>query len=75
MATSVRLHPDMEKRLDDLAAFTGRSKAFYIREMIESSIEDMEDYYRAVEISAKIRRGDEKVYSLEQVGRELGLAR
>jgi RHH-type transcriptional regulator, rel operon repressor / antitoxin RelB len=73
MATSVRLSAETETRLNQLAISTGRSKAYYIREMIESSIEDMEDYYRAVEISAKIRRGEEKVYSLEEVEARLGL--
>ncbi len=75
MATSVRLNPDTEKRLDNLAAMTGRTKAYYIREMIESSIEDMEDYYRAVAISERIRKGQERVYSLDEVERELGLDR
>jgi RHH-type transcriptional regulator, rel operon repressor / antitoxin RelB len=75
MATSVRLNPETEKRLDNLAAMTGRTKAYYIREMIESSIEDMEDYYRAVAISERVRKGEEAVYSLLEVKRELGLDR
>jgi RHH-type transcriptional regulator, rel operon repressor / antitoxin RelB len=75
MATSVRLKPETEKRLDNLAAMTGRTKAYYIREMIETSIEDMEDYYRAVAISERIQKGEEAVYSLDEVKRELGLDR
>ena len=34
MATSVRLKPDVEARLDALAKQTGRTKAYYIRERI-----------------------------------------
>ena len=34
--TSVRLDPSIESRLDQLAAATGRSKAFYLRELAAS---------------------------------------
>ena len=45
MATSIRLAPETEQRLDYLASQTGRTKAFYLREIIEQGIEEMEDYY------------------------------
>jgi len=73
MPTSVRFEPDIEARLDALARRTGRTKAFYLREMAERYLEDMEDYYIAVEISERIRRGEERVYSSAEVRRELGL--
>ena len=44
MPTSIRLEPEIERRLDFLAASTGRSKAYYLRRIIERGIEDMEDY-------------------------------
>ena len=44
MATSIQLDPDIERRLDFLASQTGHTKAFYLREMIEKGIQDMEDY-------------------------------
>lgn len=74
MATSVRLAPETEKRLDTLAARTGRTKAYYLREIIERGIEDMEDYYLASEVLESVRKGEEKVYSLDEVERRLGLA-
>ena len=43
MATSVRLNQDTEQRLDYLASHTGRTKAYYLREIIEQGIEEMED--------------------------------
>jgi RHH-type transcriptional regulator, rel operon repressor / antitoxin RelB len=73
VATSIRLNPETEKRLDDLAAMTGRTKAYYIREMIESSIDDLEAAYRADATIERIRKGEEKVHSLEDVERRLGL--
>ncbi|MEW9806994.1 type II toxin-antitoxin system RelB family antitoxin [Mesorhizobium marinum] len=71
MPTSVRLSEETEKRLDALAARTGRSKAFYLREMIESGIEDLEDYYLATEVMERIKRGEEKVMSSEEFWRGL----
>ena len=35
MATSIQLTPDTEQRLDLLVSQTGRSKVFYMRELIE----------------------------------------
>lgn len=73
MPTSIRLEPDIEARLDALAQRTGRTKAYYLRELINNGLEDLEDYYDAVEISERIRRGEEKTYPLAEVIRELGL--
>ncbi len=73
MATSVRLSPEIEKRLDLLAAQTGRTKAFYLREMIEKGLEDLEDYYLAAETLARVRKGEEKVHSAAAVREDLGL--
>lgn len=74
MATSIRLAPEIEQRLDFLASNTGRSKAYYLREIIENGIEDMEDYYLAAEVVERVRKGEEHVFSLDEVERELGLA-
>ena len=41
--TSVRLSPEMETRLDRLAKGTGRTRAYYLRELIEQGIDDLED--------------------------------
>ena len=73
MTTSIQLHPDIERRLDFLASETGRPKAFYIREMIEQGLEDIEDYYLAAEVLQRVRAGDETVHSDADVRKELGL--
>ena len=44
MATSIRLAPETERRLDFLASRTGRTKAFYLREISERGLDDIEDY-------------------------------
>lgn len=73
MPTSIRLEPEIEARLDALAARTGRTKAYYLRELITNGLDDLEDYYTAVEISERIRRGEETTRPLEEVIRDLGL--
>jgi len=73
MATSIRLAPEIEARLDRLASSTGRSKAYYLREIITQGIEDMEDYYLAAEVLERVRKGQEPVYSADEVRRNLGL--
>ncbi len=73
MATSVRLDTQIEQRLDTLAKQTGRTKAYYLREMIERGIEEMEDYYLAAEVLERVRKGQEKVHSAAEVRKDLGL--
>lgn len=73
MPTSIRLEPEVEARLDALAAKTGRTKAFYLRQLIEDGLDDIEDYYLAQATLERIRRGEERTYPLEQVMRDLGL--
>ena len=73
MPTSVRLDPVVEARLDHLAVLTGRSKAFYLRELIEAGIDDLEDAYMGAAVLERIRSGKEQTHSLNDVMTELGL--
>ena len=73
MATSIRLSPDLGDRLDRLAAKTGRSKAFYLRQIIGNGISEMEDYYLAADVLERIRKGQEKTHSAASVRKDLGL--
>ncbi len=67
MATSIRLASETERRLDFLASRTGRTKAFYLRELIERGLEDLEDYYLAADVLERVRKGTERVYSGSEV--------
>jgi RHH-type rel operon transcriptional repressor/antitoxin RelB len=73
MPVSIRLAPDIEHRLNQLAAQTGRAKSYYLRELIESGLDDLEDYYLADSAMERIRRGQETLLDPEQVRKELGL--
>lgn len=52
---AVRLSSDTERRLDALAARTGRTKTFYAREAIEAHLDDLEDFYLAEERLRRFR--------------------
>ena len=75
MVITVELDRDTDQRLEELAARTGKSKAEHAAEILKYGMEDVEDYYAAVEVSGRIARGEEKVYSLEEVMRDLGVDR
>ena len=47
MAASIRLDSAAEQRLDHFAAVTGRTKAYYLSELIANGLDDLEDDYLA----------------------------
>jgi RHH-type transcriptional regulator, rel operon repressor / antitoxin RelB len=68
---SIRLDPEIERRLNELARRTGRTKSYYARELIESNIEDLEDRYLA---EARLEKRRPPLTS-RQVRKELSLER
>lgn len=73
MTITVRLPDDLQHRLDHLALQTGRAKSYYVKAALESYMEDLEDILLANAVLERVRAGKEKVYSLEEVERELNL--
>jgi len=45
MSTSIRLNKSEEGRLDKLVQKTGRTKAFYLQELVERGLQALEDCY------------------------------
>ena len=72
MTVSIRLDPQIEQRLDHLAAQTGRAKSYYLRELIEGGLEDLEDFYLADAAMERVRRGSEKLLDASQVRKDVG---
>ena len=66
---AIRLDSELERRLTLLAKKTGRTKTFYAREAIEQHLEDLEDYYLAIEVLQDPGR----IYTAEEAKRELGI--
>jgi RHH-type rel operon transcriptional repressor/antitoxin RelB len=71
--TAIRLPDETYERLQALAARTGRTATFYIRQAIEEHLEDLEDIYMAEQVLEKLARGETRTYALEEVERKLGL--
>ena len=63
---ALRLPPEIEERLDELARKTGRSKSFYAREAILQHLEDLEDIYLA---ERRLARKGQRI-SLEELEAE-----
>ena len=57
MTTAIPLTDEAEQRIEFLVSQTGRSKAYYLREIIERGLEDLEDYYLAAEVLQRVRSG------------------
>jgi RHH-type rel operon transcriptional repressor/antitoxin RelB len=73
MTTSIRIDRTLEQQLHRLAERTGRTKAYFLREMIESMLEDLEDYYLASATMENVHKDKENVYSALDVKKGLGL--
>lgn len=66
---AVRLPIDVEKKLDQLAARTHRTKSYYVRKAIEEFLEDEADYMLAME---RIQKNNPRI-SLDELEKKLGL--
>jgi RHH-type rel operon transcriptional repressor/antitoxin RelB len=74
MPISLRLPPDVEARLTNLAKITGRSKTYYATEAICAHLDDLEDLYLAEKELEEVRAGRSRIFTLDEVEQELGLA-
>jgi len=73
VAISVRLSPEDEGRLEQLAARTGRSKTFYIREAIHEHLDDLEERYWADRVIREWEETGKKSRPADEAWAELGL--
>jgi RHH-type transcriptional regulator, rel operon repressor / antitoxin RelB len=70
---ALRLPPEIEARLDELAKRTGRSKSFYARQAILEHLDDLEDIYVAEQRLEEYRRGDSETVSLAELMARYGM--
>ena len=70
---TVSLDPEIERRIGRLVARSGRAQAFFLRELVERSLDDVEDCCCAEAASERIRRGEAQTIPWEQLKKELGL--
>ena len=60
-----RADDELDARLARLAQLTGRTKTFYVRQAVESQIEDLEDIYLADQVMSRLEDGSEATYDLD----------
>ena len=75
MTVTVRLTAEEETRLDALARRTGRTKSFYVRQAIQSHLEDLEDAYAADEALKLFEESGEAARPLTELLAEHGLGK
>ncbi len=66
MPITVRLGESVEKRLDELAKLTGRTKTYYIRKALEEKLDELEDLYVTEQ---RLEQPEGTRWSLEQLER------
>jgi RHH-type rel operon transcriptional repressor/antitoxin RelB len=73
MAISIQLPGDIEARLQNLAARTGRSKTDYITEAVLEHLDDLEDLYLAERELEAVRAGTSSTTPLADVMKRYGM--
>ena len=73
MTYSIRLPHEIEKRLENLSAQTGRRKSFYVKEAILEHLDDIEDIYLAEKRLERIRSGRTQTVPIQEVMKRYGM--
>jgi predicted DNA-binding protein len=73
MTLTVRLPVNLENHLAQLVKKTKRSKSSLVREALREYLGTQQNYYEALKISQRIKQNKEKLYTLEQVIKTLGI--
>ncbi len=69
----LHLPADIEKRLDELARKTGRSKSDHVRDAIIEYLDDLEDLQLAEERLRELRDGSSKAIAIGELMKAHGL--
>lgn len=70
---TVRFPEDLDKRLDNLARITKRTKSYFIREALEKYIDELEDIYLAETEYEEFLKSKLESVSIEEMERHLGM--
>ena len=63
MSVNIAVSPDIDARIEALAAKWGLDKSDLVRDIIEKGIDDVELYPRAADIRDAVLRGEMETYS------------
>lgn len=70
---AIRLPESIESRLAKLAAKTGRTKSYYVREAVLNQLDDLEDFYLAEKRLAAIDSGKTRTIAMDEMLERYGL--
>jgi len=70
---TLELSPEMRERIEVRSGAVNQKPERFVLMAIEQYLEDLEDAEDAMRLSEAVARGEEKVYSAEDVRRRLGL--
>jgi len=70
---NIRIPDNLGERLGVLATQTGRTKSYYVRKALEEKLEELEDYYFAMQSLEKVATGKSRMWEHEDIeqGRDL----
>ena len=71
---NIRIPDTLAARLGTLASQTGRTKSYYVRAALERQLEDLEDYFLAVQSLEDVATGQSKIWTQEQLEQDDDLA-
>lgn len=71
--TAVRLPDELNERLMALAHQTGRTASYYLREALETHLDELEDVYLAERRLLDIGAGRVELISMDEMSKRLGL--
>jgi RHH-type rel operon transcriptional repressor/antitoxin RelB len=71
---AVRIPTSEYEVLDKLAKTTGRTKTYYVQELLSMHLADLQDIYIAEKRAEDVRAGRSKTYSLDEVIKDNGLS-
>lgn len=72
---SLRLPVEVDERLSRLAAATGRSKSYYLRELVTAGIDDLEYAYGLMARVENIRADRRETRPLDELMSEMDITR
>ncbi|MDN5789376.1 MAG: ribbon-helix-helix protein, CopG family [Micrococcales bacterium] len=72
---SLRLPVEVDERLSRLAAATGRSKSYYLRELVTAGVDDLEYAYGLVTHAKAIRAGQRETRPIDDLMSEMDISR
>jgi len=64
--TAIRIPEETYARLKSLAARTGRTATFYIKQAIDEHLDDLEDIYLGEQALEALRKGEDTIISSEE---------